>query len=488
MSEISWGGLNALLVRVPAVERIMSSAALQPLLAEYGRTQVVDAVRTTLDELRCHLHAAATNAGAPMAHSGTPSTASCEETQIAELTGRLLAQRARSRLRMVFNLTGTVLHTNLGRALLPGEAVDAVVAALTQPANLEFDLETGKRGDRDDLIDALICELTGAEAATVVNNNAAAVLLTLSALASKKEVIVSRGELVEIGGAFRIPDIMHRAGAKLREVGTTNRTHLKDYDEAIGPRTALLMQVHRSNYAITGFTKEVSAAELAPLAKARGVPVAVDLGSGTLVDLSQWGLPREATVRETIMSGADLVTFSGDKLLGGPQAGLIVGRRDLIAKIKKHPLKRALRVGKLTLAALEAVLRLYRAPEKLAERLTTLRLLTRPADVIRAAAERIQPQLQRVIGERYSVAVGPMFSQIGSGALPVGVLPSFGLIIKMADGRRGGRQLLVLEKVLREMPRPVIGRITDDALRLDLRCLEVMDEAELVTQLSGGRG
>jgi L-seryl-tRNA(Ser) seleniumtransferase len=488
MSEISWGGLNALLVRVPAVERIMSSAALQPLLAEYGRTQVIDAVRATLDELRCHLHAAATNSGVPMAHSGTPSTASCEETQIADLAGRLLAQRARSRLRMVFNLTGTVLHTNLGRALLPDEAVSAVVAALTQPANLEFDLETGKRGDRDDLIDALICELTGAEAATVVNNNAAAVLLTLSALASKKEVIVSRGELVEIGGAFRIPDIMHRAGAKLREVGTTNRTHLKDYDEAIGPRTALLMQVHRSNYAITGFTKEVSAAELAPLAKARGVPVAVDLGSGTLVDLSQWGLPREATVRETIMSGADLVTFSGDKLLGGPQAGLIVGRRDLIAKIKKHPLKRALRVGKLTLAALEAVLRLYRAPEKLAERLTTLRLLTRPADVIRAAAERIQPQLQRVIGERYSVAVGPMFSQIGSGALPVGVLPSFGLIIKMADGRRGGRQLLVLEKVLREMPRPVIGRITGDALRLDLRCLEVMDEAELVTQLSGGRG
>ncbi|AMM17098.1 L-seryl-tRNA(Sec) selenium transferase [Burkholderia sp. PAMC 28687] len=464
------------MAHVPSVEQVMASEGFAALADEFGRTQVLATLRGALDAWRA---------------AALARCASVEALDLAALTASVeqnLRERNRPRFRTVFNLTGTVLHTNLGRALLPDGAVSAVVAALTRPANLEFDLETGKRGDRDDLIDELICELTGAEAATVVNNNAAAVLLSLSALAPKKEVIVSRGELVEIGGAFRIPDIMMRAGAKLREVGTTNRTHLKDYDEAINPRTALLMKVHTSNYAINGFTKEVTVGGLAPLSKERGVPIAVDLGSGTLVDLTQWGLPRETTVRETILAGADLVTFSGDKLLGGPQAGLIVGRRDLIAKIKKHPLKRALRVGKLTLAALEPVLQLYRAPELLAERLTTLRLLTRPADAMRATAERVQPALQRAAGERFRVAVEPMFSQIGSGALPVDVLPSYGLVVRMADGKRGGRQLLALERKLREMPRPVIGRVADDALRLDLRCLEAADEAEFIAQLAGSEG
>ncbi|WP_423227120.1 L-seryl-tRNA(Sec) selenium transferase [Paraburkholderia hospita] len=463
--------MRALLARVPAIERVLSSAQAQRLIDEYGRTQVVDAIRAAADSLRRDLLA------------GTSFDESFSfETKLIDDTSRTLAARARPHLRAVFNLTGTVLHTNLGRALLPDEAVRAVVEALTRPMNLEFDLATGSRGDRDDLIDELICELTGAEAATVVNNNAAAVLLTLSALASKKEVVVSRGELVEIGGAFRIPDIMSRAGAKLREIGTTNRTHLKDYDEAINARTALLMKVHCSNYAIEGFTKSVSVDEVAQLAHARGLPMAVDLGSGTLVDLAQFGLPTEPTVRETVEAGADLVTFSGDKLLGGPQAGLIVGRAELIRKIKKHPLKRALRVGKLTLAALEPVLQLYRAPERLRERLTTLRLLTRPAADMQEQATRVQAVLQRALGEAYSVTAEPMMSQIGSGALPVDQLPSFGLAMRNAAGKRGGRALMKLEGALRALPRPVLGRIADDALRLDLRCLEAADEAVFVAQ------
>jgi L-seryl-tRNA(Ser) seleniumtransferase len=471
VSEVTSIELKSLMARVPSVERVMASAGMAPLVAKYGRTQALAALRRILDDWRRD------------AQAGRALVEALDEARLVQSVGAALVERERSRMRSVFNLTGTVLHTNLGRALLPDEAVQSVVEVLTRPANLEFDLATGSRGDRDDLIDDLICELTGAEAATVVNNNAAAVLLVLSALASKKEVIVSRGELVEIGGAFRIPDIMSRAGARLREVGTTNRTHLKDYDEAIGERTALLMKVHCSNYAISGFTKEVALNELATLAKARRVPVAVDLGSGTLVDLAQWGLPRETTVRETIEGGADLVTFSGDKLLGGPQAGLIVGRADLIAKIKKHPLKRALRVGKLTLAALEPVLRLYRAPEFLRERLTTLRLLTRPADDMRNTAERVAPALLRAIGEEFSITVEPMFSQIGSGALPVDVLPSYGLAIRLASGKRAGRQINRLEKILRELPRPVIGRIADDALRLDMRCLEPADEAAFIAQL-----
>jgi L-seryl-tRNA(Ser) seleniumtransferase len=474
MSDIkgSEGGeLRALMARVPSVERVLASVEFAPVVEQYGRTQALATLRTTLDTWRAD------------AQSGRASIDALSNTMLAHAVNFALAKRAQSSVRSVFNLTGTVLHTNLGRALLPDEAVHAVAHMLTRPANLEFDLRTGARGDRDDLINPLICELTGAEAATVVNNNAAAVLLTLSALASRKEVIVSRGELVEIGGAFRIPDIMSRAGAKLREVGTTNRTHLKDYEEAIGAKTALLMKVHCSNYAVTGFTKEVTINELAPLAKSHDLPVAVDLGSGTLVDLTQWGLPREATVRETIDAGAQLVTFSGDKLLGGPQAGLIVGSKELIAKIKRHPLKRALRVGKLTLAALEAVLRLYRTPETLADRLTTLRLLTRPADAMRLAAERIQPALQTLAGAAFTVTSEPMFSQIGSGALPVDVLPSYGLVIRMASGKRAGGQINRIEKMLRELDRPVIGRIADGALWLDLRCLEESDEETFIAQM-----
>jgi L-seryl-tRNA(Ser) seleniumtransferase len=479
VSEVPDLERNALLARLPAVERLLSAAAMQPLVGVHGRAQATAAVRATLDVLRGELLA---SAGARDAHAASAAVAACDEARIVERVAAELARRTQSRLCTVFNLTGTVLHTNLGRALLPDEAVRAVLEVLTRPANLEFDLARGARGDRDDLIDDLICELTGAQAATVVNNNAAAVLLSLAALAGRKEVIVSRGELVEIGGSFRIPDIMSRAGAKLREVGTTNRTHLTDYESAIGSRTALLMKVHCSNYAVSGFTKSVELAELAALGQRHGLPVAVDLGSGTLVDLAQWGLPREPTVRESIAAGADLVTFSGDKLLGGPQAGLIVGRADLVRTIRRHPLKRALRVGKLTLAALEPVLRLYQAPEFLRERLTTLRLLTRPAVEIRAVAERVMPVLQRALGDAYHVGAEPMFSQIGSGALPVDLLPSHGLVVRGATGKPGGRALLKLEATLRGWPRPVLGRIADGALRLDLRCLEAADERAFIAQ------
>jgi L-seryl-tRNA(Ser) seleniumtransferase len=462
-------------IRLPAVHLVLSDAGCQPLIGQYGRTQVTDAARALLADLRTQLLAARQDGATG---SGVPATDL--PALLAQLDLRLQAAN-RSNLRAVFNLTGTVLHTNLGRALLPDSAVQAVAEALRWPMNLEWDIETGQRGDRDNLVEELLLELTGAEAATIVNNNAAAVLLMLNTLALGREVIVSRGELVEIGGAFRIPDVMTRAGAVLREVGSTNRTHVKDYAEAAGPQTALMMKVHCSNYAITGFTRSVELPELAPLAKSHNIAVAVDLGSGTLVDLEQYGLPHETTVRETIAAGADLVTFSGDKLLGGPQCGIIVGRKDLIAQIKKNPLKRALRVGKLTLAALEPVLALYRAPDLLPERLTTLKLLTRPAAAMRAQAEAIAPQLQAALGAGYAVTAAAMTSQIGSGALPVDQLPSFGLVVRAAG--KTSNALGQLEQRLRALPLPVIGRVAHDALWLDLRCLNDAQQEKFVAQL-----
>jgi L-seryl-tRNA(Ser) seleniumtransferase len=456
---------------IPSLEKLLGSPVGHQLAAEVGRSRLTAMLRLVLDEFRSK------------ALAGQLSIEQLAPATLFDQVRSRLAAQDQPRLRAVYNLTGTVLHTNLGRALLPEEAVQAVVQALSAPTNLEFNLDTGGRGDRDDLVEGLLCELTGAEAATVVNNNAAAVLLMLNTLSNRREAIVSRGELVEIGGAFRIPDIMQRAGARLVEVGTTNRSHPADYEQAIGPRTALLMKVHCSNYAITGFTRSVSVAQVAQIAHTHGLPAAVDLGSGTLTDLSQWGLPREETVRETIQANADVVTFSADKLLGGPQAGLIVGRSDLIRKIKKNPLKRALRVGKLTLAALEPVLALYRSPEKLADRLTTLRLLTRPQAQIRGVADRLLAPFQQTLGHDYAVQSTAMFSQIGSGALPVDQLPSYGLLVKPKGSGRAGRALLALENRLRNLPRPVIGRIAHDALWLDLRCLEEQHEADFIRQL-----
>ena len=455
--------------RLPGVDRVLSTPLARTLSAEYGATATTAAVRAVLDTLR------------PAALAGEAAPEHLAPESVAASAQQHLAQRFAPRLKAVFNLTGTVLHTNLGRALLPPEVVASVAQALTCPMNLEYDLEDGGRGDRDDLVTALICQLTGAEAATIVNNNAAAVLLTLGALAAGGEVVVSRGELVEIGGAFRIPDIMAQAGCRLVEVGTTNRTHAYDYERAIGEHTALLMKVHTSNYAIQGFTRSVQDADVAALAHAANLPMVVDLGSGTLVDMAAWGLPPEVTVAQTIASGADVVTFSGDKLLGGPQAGIIVGRKDLIARIKRHPLKRALRVGKLTLAALEATLRLYQHPETLAQRLTTLRLFTRPASAMQAQAEALAPLLQAALGADWDIAPSPMASQIGSGALPVDSLESFGLVLRPAAKTASIAQL---QERLRRLPRPIIGRAQDGALWLDLRCLEDAEQPAFTAQLA----
>jgi len=443
---------------------------MQPVIARFGRTRTVATVRTVLDEAR------------EVWRNGASGKVLGEEEAVSRCINLLKSDEQPS-LRPVFNLTGTVLHTNLGRALFPAEAVQAVMDVLTRPCNLEFDLASGERGDRDSHVEKLLCELTGAEAATVVNNNAAAVFLSLNALAARKEVIVSRGELVEIGGAFRVPDIMARAGCRLVEVGTTNRTHLRDFEAAISAKTALLLKVHASNYAIVGFTAAVAEAELAQLAHSHGLPFMMDLGSGTLVDLARWGLPVEPTPQQALAAGIDLVTFSGDKLLGGPQAGIIVGRRELIKKIKKNPLKRALRLDKMTIAALEAILRLYRDPDRLAERLPTLRLLTRTADDIKAVAARVLQPLQDKLADHYSVALCACTSQIGSGSLPVERLVSHGIAIRPArKGRGEGTALEKLAAALRALPVPVIAHIKEGALMLDMRCLE--DEAGFISQLA----
>jgi L-seryl-tRNA(Ser) seleniumtransferase len=433
-------------------------------IARFGRPAAVGAVRDVLAKARA------------------VKDTSGEAADVAAAAHAALEAKEQSNLKSVFNLTGTVLHTNLGRALLAETAIEAATAAMRDAVALEFDLGGGHRGDRDEVVRDLLCELTGAEDATLVNNNAAAVLLVLNTLAKGREAIVSRGELIEIGGAFRMPDIMSRAGAKLVEVGTTNRTHKKDYVGAIGPKTGLILKVHTSNYRIEGFTKEVGARELAALAHERKVALVNDLGSGTLIDLSRFGLTHEPTVKEAVAEGADLVTFSGDKLLGGPQAGFIVGRKDMIARVKSNPMKRALRIDKIRLAALEATLKLYLNPDRLAEKLPTLRMLARSKADIEAAARRLRSAVAGKLGDGFDVEVAACASQIGSGALPMEKVPSAGLAIKVRGARRGGRVLAALSIALRQLPIPVVGRIDDDALVLDLRCLN--DEAKFIANLA----
>lgn len=448
--------MKTLFSQLPSIDRLLRQAEFQALSERWGHEQVVTLLRQLQKQAREHIRQ----------HQHLPDWCS----DWAHHTHQHLEKVGRSGLLPVLNLSGTLLHTNLGRAVLAESAVAAVTRVMRQPVTLEYALDEAGRGHRDRALADLLCQLTGAEDACIVNNNAAAVLLMLAALAPGKEAVVSRGELVEIGGSFRIPDVMTQAGCRLREVGTTNRTHLKDYRAAVTEQTALLMKVHTSNYQVQGFTKAVSEAELVALGDELNLPVISDLGSGSLIDLSHCGLPKEPMPRELIAAGVSLVSFSGDKLLGGPQAGIIVGKKALIDRLQQHPLKRALRVDKMTLAALEATLQLYLHPEQLANRLPTLRLLTRPQSDIALQAQRLLPQLAAALAGSFRVSTAECLSQIGSGSLPVERLPSVALTLTPLDD--SGGTLMALAARLRAGEVPVIGRIFNGSLWFDLRTLE----------------
>ncbi|MEX2489929.1 MAG: L-seryl-tRNA(Sec) selenium transferase [Pseudomonadales bacterium] len=454
------------LAKLPSVDSLLSNHRCQAMIREHGRMMTTDAIRAVLDRLR--RNHATDGAGLP------------GETEIINRVNNELVDRAQPSLKPVINLTGTVLHTNLGRANLPAEAIVAMTT-VAGTSNLEYELSSGERGDRDTHVESLLTSLTGAEAATVVNNNAAAVFLALNTLALGREVPVSRGELVEIGGSFRIPDIMYRSGCKLIEIGTTNRTHLKDYANAINDNTALLMKVHASNYSIEGFTQSIGEAEVANLAHENGLPLVTDLGSGTLIDLTQYGLPQEPTVARMIEAGADLVTFSGDKLLGGPQAGIIVGRKRYVDAINTNPVKRALRIDKITMAALRAVLCLYRDPDSLPERLPTLRFLTRTREEIEHSALQLLPGLSETLQGIASVSIEDTMSQIGSGSLPRDLLASAAIRIEPRSGGGTDTRLRKIADAFRRLEKPVIGRIHDGALLFDLRTLD--DPSAITRQL-----
>ncbi len=397
--------------------------------------------------------------------------------EVLNLARKRVEEKLAFSLRPVINATGVVVHTNLGRSLLPEEAVEALTEIAARYSNLEFDLQRGQRGSRYSHVEEILCELTGAEEALVVNNNAAAVLLTLNTLALGREVIVSRGELVEIGGSFRIPDVMVRSGAILREVGATNRTHLRDYEAAINENTALIMKVHKSNFAIVGFSKEVSGAELVLLGHEHGLPVVEDLGSGCFIDFSRYGLLKEPTVQEVVGAGLDVVTFSGDKLLGGPQAGLIVGRGEFIRRLKKNPLNRAVRIDKLTLAALEATLRLYRDLEQAVKRIPTLALITMPASQVKKKAQSLLRRLRKEKIPHLKARLVKTVSRVGGGALPLASPPSYAVALSV-DGWSAAR----LEKALRASTPPVISRIEADKVYLDMRTV-LPEEINLIVRL-----
>ncbi|MBS9434259.1 L-seryl-tRNA(Sec) selenium transferase [Photorhabdus hainanensis] len=456
---------NPLYSQLPAIDLLLRDPQITPFVAQYGQTLVTATLRRMQEQARIHIKQ----------YQALPDW--CDNWALA--LGQQLEQKQTLALKPVFNLSGTVIHTNLGRAVMAESAIEAVTQVMRSPVTLEYSLNDAGRGHRDHALADLLRELTGAEDACIVNNNAAAVLLLLATVASGKQVVVSRGELVEIGGAFRIPDVMVQAGCRLVEVGTTNRTHLKDYQQAINEETALLMKVHASNYNIEGFTAEVSGRELAALGVASQIPTAIDLGSGSMMNMAQYGLPAEPMPQDYLNQGIDLVTFSGDKLLGGPQAGIILGKKRWIEAIQRHPLKRALRADKMTLAALEATLRLYQRPEQLRQQLPTLRLLTRSQQQVHDMAQQLLPQLQTRYSDQFIVRDEPCYSQIGSGSLPVDRLPSWALTFAAIDGQ--GSSLERLARRWRGLTKPVLGRISGGRLWLDLRCLE--DEKALLQAL-----
>ena len=438
---------------LPGIETLLSAPGLAPAIQTYGRQRVKAVLRNLQGGWRA---------------SGEAPGWAADPLVYARVIGENLDRQSYT---PVFNLTGTILHTNLGRALISREAYHAVEPLVTRPLNLEYDLDTGKRGDREKFVEDRFTLLTGAEAATMVNNGAAALMLVLNTLALGKCVPVSRGELIEIGGSFRLPDLMTRSGATLREVGTTNRTHPADYEGVITPDTALLLKVHPSNYHISGFTSTVAIPELADIAHRHGLPLVVDLGSGTLVDLRRFGLPHEPMPQEVLGQGADLVIFSGDKLLGATQAGIVLGRRDLIDALKKNPMKRALRPDKLTLAFLEHTLMLYESPDQLPERLPLLRTLTTDAATLDGRAERVAGLLRSMLAD-FQVSIEPGECQIGSGSLPESRLPSTAVTVTHPEERRT-RELL---EAFRHLAVPVIGRMRHNRIWLDMRGAEDLDE------------
>jgi L-seryl-tRNA(Ser) seleniumtransferase len=447
--------------KIPGVDEILQWPELSVFLDAHPRPVVVEGVRRALGRLRDELLLKEDL-------SETDETLFSPEGLLTRI-GREIALQVCPRLRPVINATGVVIHTNLGRSPLHPFALEQMVEVAWGYSNLEFDLETGERGSRYSHIEETLCRLTGAEAAMAVNNNAGAVLLCLSALASGKEVVVSRGELVEIGGAFRIPDVMRWSGAKLVEVGTTNRTRASDYEKAVTGETGALLKVHPSNFRVLGFTSEVTLTELAALGKKHGVPVINDLGSGCLLDLSPYGLPGEPTVRDSLAAGADVVTVSGDKLLGGPQAGILLGKTIHIDRIKTHPLTRALRIDKLTLAALEATLLLYLDPEQALAEIPTLRMLTTGRDVLRNRGRRLLQRLRKLGTGKATFTLREDRSQVGGGSLPLQELPTFVVAVVPE-----GLSVNALEKRLREGELPVVGRISRGELLLDVRT--VFDE------------